>query len=271
MTYTPMFEIWTVEEDGRTFEVALDLGRGDEYPLATHGWFFGVRVPMAHRKDNGLASEEERVRLDAVENRIRGVLRERDAVYVGRRTGDSNRDLMFYTGARPRGVEERIKASIGMEILFMNREDRHWQGYESMLPRERHWRQIEDRKTINALVNAGSDPEKTHQIEYRVETSLAKGAEALERFFEKLELRDITVSGSAPSIMVSGIQDSPLHVDTIHRISWHMEAKAPKARGKYLGWFADPALDEDDGLDLLSEVDDLEALLSRIVEESGEG
>jgi hypothetical protein len=274
LAYAPMYETWSVKEDEVEFEILLDLGHGEDYPLPDKGWFFGVRIPMANTNEHGKPDELERTRLDAVENRIRAVLRNHEGTYVGRRTGAGNRDLLFYTEGRLRSVEDRIRVSIGTEILFISREDSKWLGYESLLPRPSDWRQIEDRKCIDALLNADAEPSLTHRIEHRVETSVPKGAEALERFFAKLGLVDITIEGSKPEIVVCGIQEVPLELDLIHRISWLIDTKSPKARGTYLGWIATPEIGEppmdldfgDEG-EGAGEEQGLEALIAALISE----
>ncbi|PKN55609.1 MAG: hypothetical protein CVU56_20425 [Deltaproteobacteria bacterium HGW-Deltaproteobacteria-14] len=239
MAYTPMYEMWRMVVEGAPFDVMLDLGHGEDYPLVTHPWFFGVRIPMTNRNEDGLPSEEEAARLDLVENRVRETLRSRDGVYVGRRTGMGNRDLLIYFPVRPRGLEDRIRASIGMEILFISRADPRWEGYQQLLPGEKDWRSIEDAKLIAGLLNANTDPKAEHHLEHSVETSLNKGAEALVGLMEKLELDDVAVEGERPALIVRGTQRTMLDPEQILRVSWVLEQKAPKARGTYLGWQAE--------------------------------
>lgn len=245
MAYAPMIEMWRTVVEGAAFDVLLDLGHGEDYPLTTHPWFFGVRIPMTNKNEDGLPSKEEADRLDTVENRIRENLRSRDGVYVGRRTGLGNRDLLIYFPARPRGLEDRIRASIGMEILFISRADPSWEGYQQLLPDERDWRRIEDQKTINALLNADTDPAMVHELEHVVETSIAKGAEAIKGLMQRLELEEIVIEGERPSLLVRGIQRTPLDTEAIFRVTWNLESKAPKARGSYQGWQAEPVTNED--------------------------
>lgn len=44
MAYATMFEMWRVMVGDQVFEVLLDLGHGEDFPLKTHPWFFGIRV-----------------------------------------------------------------------------------------------------------------------------------------------------------------------------------------------------------------------------------
>lgn len=270
MPYSPMFERWRVDLDGHRYDILLDLGRGESYPLRSHPWFFGVRIPMADRKEDGTPPHTELIRLNAVENRIREFARARDGMYVGRRTGDGNRDLMFYFEVRPRGLEDRIRASVGLEILFISRADPRWQGYEQLLPSERDWRQIEDLKIVDALINADANPELAHRIEHVVETSSAKGAEALAKLFTKLELDDVTIDSEGPAITVSGIQIARLEdIEAITRVSFILENKAPKARGDYKGWTSNPEIEGEVDLDGDYEGDegpDVQALINALTQ-----
>lgn len=243
MAYAPMYETWRIDEEGIAIDVLLDLGHGEDFPLRGHPWFFGVRLPMARPNDDGLPGDEEEHRLNLVENRIREVIREREGVYVGRRTGGNNRDLVFYMKDRPRGLEDRIRVSVGTEILFISRDDKKWAAYGSMLPGAREWRQIEDRKLVDGVLDLGAIEEALHEVVHRVHTPLEKGAQALERLFAKLELTDIMTTGTGKNLVVQGVQHTTMEVDPIHRVSWILENKAPQARGSYQGWTAEPVYD----------------------------
>jgi hypothetical protein len=205
--------------------------------------------------------------LDVVENRIRAFARDRGGQYVGRRTGGNNRDLLFYMEERPKGLQDRIRASVGLETLFISRDDGSWQGYEQLLPSARDWRQIEESKRIVELGLDEVDPKDIYEVCHRVETPLAKGAKALEGLFKKLELEEVTTTGEAPSLIVEGLQVCPLDPEVISRVSFVLAGKAPKARGTYLSWSAEPikgpltAVPEND--------DDLMSLLADLARKDG--
>lgn len=264
MSYSPMYEVWRVSDEAGLFEVLLDLGYSENYPLASHPWFFGIRVPMAKAEGNGMPAEEEAARLDLVESRIREATRPRDGIYIGRREGQRNRDLVFYFPARPRGLEERIRASIGMEILFISRADQEWEGYEQLLPGPKEWRSMEDLREIGELLDRDTNPRLTHDVIHRVETHLKKGADALVQFMEKLELEEVSVTGERPELIVTGIQRTPLDPEAILEVSYLLEKTAPKAKAEYLGWLAEPVGvgamgdDEDDDDDDLDFGDDFD-------------
>ncbi len=242
MAYASLYEMWRRVDDGVSYDIVLDLGYAEDFPLSEAPWFFGVRIPMADADEHGMPTPTEHQRLNLVENRIRELLRSRDGIYVGRATGARNRDLLFYLGERPSGLDDRIRASCGMEILFISRKDRDWQGYLSLLPQPREWRQIEDQKTIDALVELGTNPDHTHEVIHTVVTSSTKGAEALLKLYQKLELVDCASTGVRPEITVTGVQRTQLILDDIHRVAWILDSKAPKARGEYLNWTAEPQL-----------------------------
>ncbi len=274
MAYAPMYESWRIVEEMTPIDILLDLGHGEDFPLRSHPWFFGVRLPMARPAEDGLPGAEEEHRLNLVENRIREVLREREGVYVGRRTGGKNRDLVFYMKIRPKGVEDRIRVSVGTEILFISRDDRKWKAYKSMLPGAREWRQIEDRKLVDGVLDLGAIEEALHEVVHRVGTPLAKGAIALERLFAKLELSDIRTTGTGKELVVQGTQQTTMEVEPIHHVSWILENKAPQARGAYMGWSAEPVYDlgEDEPFadDSPEAADELLAILESMTAPSAE-
>jgi regulator of RNase E activity RraB len=221
-----------------------------------------VRSPRAAVGADGLPTDDEKVRLDTVENRIRETAKGRDGVYVGRRQGLGNRDLLFYFPGRPSGLDDRIRASVGTEILFISKNDAAWKGYEQLLPSARDWRTIEDGRVIAELLNKGSDPTREHQVMHRVETSVQKGADALKTYLEKLELEDIQVIGDKARFIVTGLQRVPLNVLKISDVSYKLDQVAPKARGRYLGWLADPVGDgvADGNADFDMDFDDIDDL-----------
>ncbi|MFO0744917.1 MAG: DUF695 domain-containing protein [Myxococcota bacterium] len=240
MAYTPMYEMWRVTVGEQIFEILLDLGHGEDFPLKTHPWYFAMRMPMTNKNAEGLPSDEEEERLNTVENRIREVSKSREGLYVGRRQGQGNRDLIFYFPRRPQGLEDRIRASMGTEILFISRDDAKWQAYEQLLPGPREWRRIEDGRIIAKLLEQNADPKVEHDVVHRVQTSIQKGAEALVGLFEKLELKDIAITGTKPSFIVSGVQKTSLDPEQLLKVSFVLESKSDKAKGKYMGWTAVP-------------------------------
>lgn len=255
MAYAPMYEIWRTTVGETVFEVALDLGHGEDFPLRTHPWFFGVRIPMTNKNADGLPSEEEAERLDAVENRIREVAKQREGIYVGRRQGLGNRDLLLYFPKRPTGLDDRIRASMGTELLFISRDDAGWKGYEQLLPGPREWRRIEDGRIIAKLLEQNADAKAEHAVMHRVSTSIQKGAEALMELMKKLELDDIQTVGKKPDLVVCGVQKTALDPENLLKVTFILESKAEKARGKYLGWLAEPV---GEGGGAVNAVDDLD-------------
>jgi hypothetical protein len=270
MPYTPAYEMWRIEvrtaEKDAIFEVMLDLGHAQDYPLPNLPWFFGVRIPMTNCNANGQPAEEELTRLNTVENRIREVVRGREGTFVGRRQGLGNRDLLFYFERRPSGLDDRIRASVGMEILFISKADPQWQGYDQLLPDARGVRAIKDGHTIAELVGRNADPDREHAVVHTVQTSLQKAAEKLQEFMgEKLGLDDVTIEPMGRELVVSGTQRTPLDSIKIGEISYKLEQSAPKARAEYLGWTAMPVGDNvatgedgDGDLDLDLDLDDLD-------------
>ncbi len=237
MPYAPMFELWRRMEDDAPFDLVLDLGHGEDYPLSSHPWFFGVRIPLTQADEDGLPIPEEAERLNLVENRIREAVKVRDGMYVGRRTGGGARDLLFYVNAKPRGLEDRLQMTVGTDILYISRPDPDWQGYESLLPEPREWRQMEDSRLLQDLLDDGDlDPDDVYRLIHRVATPSDKGATALKGLFANLGLTDCKVSGSGAQRVVIGVQVTTLELEPIHKVAWILESRSPKARGQYLGW-----------------------------------
>lgn len=112
--------------------------------------------------------------------------------------------MLFYFPRRPTSLDDRIRASMGTELLFISRDDASWKGYEQLLPGPREWRSIEDARIIAKLLEQNSDPKVEHKVMHRVSTTMAKGAEALVELFKKLELVDIDTVGKKPELANRG-------------------------------------------------------------------
>ena len=126
--------------------------------------------------------------------------------------------------------------TVGTDIMYISRPDPEWQGYESLLPEPREWRQLEDRRLIQVLLDDAIDPDDSHRLIHRVGTSSPKGAEALKGLFETLQLCDCQIAGTGRKLTVVGVQETSLDLDAIHKVAWILESRAPKARGEYMGW-----------------------------------
>ena len=239
MAYAPMFELWRRFEGEAPYDLVLDLGHGEDFPLKSHPWFFGVRIPLTQADEDGLPIAEEAERLNLVENRIREAVKARDGMYVGRRTGAGARDLLFYVDAKPRGLEDRLRMTVGTDILYISRPDPKWEGYESLLPEPREWREMEDRQLLQEILEDGVDPEQVQRLLHRVFTTSKKGALALQGLFQKLGLEDCAIEKDEGGLVVSGVQVCTLSLDEIHKVAWILESRSPKARGEYLGWSLD--------------------------------
>ena len=236
MAYAPMYELWTRTEGEDRFDLVLDLGHAEDYPRSDMPWFFGVRLPLTDQQEDGLPGPEEHERLTHVENRVREQVRGRDGLYVGRRTGAGARDLLFYLPSRPRGIEDRLRMTIGSHLMFISRADPQWIGYESLLPQPRELRQMEDRRLLQDYLDAGVEEGMDVIVMHRVLTSSPKGAAALVGLFEKLGLAENEYFGERPEITVIGFQQTLFELEPIHKVAWVLESKSPKARGEYEGW-----------------------------------
>ena len=129
--------------------------------------------------------------------------------------------------------------TVGTDILYISRPDPKWEGYESLLPEPREWREMEDRQLLQELLEDGVDPEEVQRLVHRVMTTSKKGAVALQGLFEKLGLEECAVVKEDSALVVSGVQSCVLSLDEVHKVAWILESRSPKARGEYLSWSLD--------------------------------
>jgi regulator of RNase E activity RraB len=189
--WEPRFEFYFSEHDGCPFSSFIDLEARKHAPLASHPVALRARLQMRDPRPDGLRSAAEAPALFEFEDSLVARLAEAlDSIYVGRRVGDGRTELLLYvppsTDAEPAAIAADLEP---YDVSFTRVLDRSWAHYAELYPDARQWRQIMDRRVLEALQERGDQPEVPREVDHMVyfdeRTAAETAARALtERGFE---------------------------------------------------------------------------------------
>lgn len=202
-------------EDGLIF-VSFDIQAAQEDLTKTLQKCVRVQLPIKKPNENGAPDPDEAEALRKVEDDLCNRLSQKQVVcrLVGTLTQSGQRELVFQLD------DERAFANVLMEWQSANPQyqaelERHdgWEFFNDVVaPSTEEWIAIGDRQVVDQLIEAGSDPEQPHALEY-----LFHGApEALGAVAKELEERgyEIRASEDAPDQLICVVQ-LPLDLDEI--------------------------------------------------------
>jgi hypothetical protein len=224
-------------EEGPVF--ATFHTEADKIPQAEYPHCARVIIPVKRPNGNGGPERDEAEVLWAMEDRLVEQLEARSVrcLLLGRLTHSGNRELVFqladWEKFRPpvgRWMAEHPDYDIDVS------EHEGWDFFMSAVwPSQENWMMIADRRVIDNLIKAGSDPEKPHSLEFVI---LGESAQ-LEQFSASLGLGErgytqLDISpGEGQLILVKSME---LDLGKIHEESLFLK-RATEQRGlNYDGW-----------------------------------
>jgi regulator of RNase E activity RraB len=186
-------------------------------------------------RDDGLPIKEQFEALTALEDALIRDLTDAgvDCRFIGCMTYGGMRDFVFqvedtagFAKVASRWVGDRGGNRVGLE------ESDGWDFFDRKVrPEPGHWRQIENRRVIQALLEAGSNPERPHPLEHAFRgppENLKKIAAALEADgFSRMSFEGDFLVLSKPS---------PLDLDEISRLTDALEGFSASVGAEYDGW-----------------------------------
>lgn len=206
----------------------------ERYPFCAR-----VQITIKDPNHNGGPEQHEAEVLWDMEDRLVALLDETEVpcVMLGRLTHGGTRELVFqvadYEPFRPPvghwmgehgDYETDVSEHDGWDFFF-----------ESVWPSDTSWLLIADRRVVDNLVKAGSDPAKPHKLEF----VFRGGAEGLRQLQEKLAARGYsTLESSAPEASLVMSRSMPLDVGDIFQESLSHHADCQSLGIEYDGWGA---------------------------------
>lgn len=154
------WDFYFANVNGALSSIFVDLGIRATVPDTHRPHILWIWVPMLRARDDGLSSDDESSTLHLIEDELAQILGARnDAHLVGRITGANRREYYLYG----RDADQLADSIDSVFAKFPNyvpefgeQRDVEWTHYLTVLyPGTRELQRIKNRRTIDALANAG--------------------------------------------------------------------------------------------------------------------
>ena len=226
--------------------ILVDLDLIDLLPDHNRPDLIWIWVYMNAPRPDGLSSNEEFETLNAIEDVLTERLEEHcDARIAGRITGDGRREFYYY-GRRPlnlqRLVEQELASFPGYHFDCDTQPDPDWRQYLDVLyPTEENYELIKNMSVLEALENAGDEPDVIRPVWHYVFFDSDDGRErfiewARDNGFEKTDRVRSDDPGELEPGMVSVVRSHSARPDEIDNYVLKVFRAARQFGGKYDGW-----------------------------------
>ncbi|MCP4602333.1 MAG: DUF695 domain-containing protein [Proteobacteria bacterium] len=219
--------------------IGFDVPLAQEKQHQGYNWTGRIIVYIPHHKVmvNGLPQRDELESLMAFENNLITALQNDgvDCKFVGRMTYGAMREFVFQietVDVFRKSARQVLKRASEYKIELQEQEG--WQFFdEKVTPTPVFWQQISDRQVIDALIDAGSDPQVPHLLEH---TFLGDSAQ-LARLQQQLGADSFQVLHSDDERLVMG-KDSCLILDEVFGLTRKLFSYCNSIDVSYDGWGA---------------------------------
>jgi uncharacterized protein (TIGR01619 family) len=163
------WDFYLTNVDDKLSSIAVDLGLKSVAPIVDKQNVVWISLKMNNPREDGLSSDEEFEKLGNIEDEIvNSIVKNHNAIFVGRLTSDNHRDFYFYFG-ETKNYEQTVsevmqnfsdyKYGIGTKI------DKEWDGYLNFLfPLPEQYQRIQNRKVVDNLVKNGDKLEAKREV-----------------------------------------------------------------------------------------------------------
>lgn len=239
------WDFYLTNVDDKLSSIAVDLGLKSVAPIVDKQHIVWISLKMNNPREDGLSSKEEFEKLGYIEDQIvNSIVKNHNAIFVGRLTSDNHRDFYFYFG-ETKNYEKTIfnvmqnfsdyKYAIGTKI------DKEWDGYLNFLfPQPEQYQKIKNRKVVDNLVENGDRLDKKREVTHWIyftnendrENFIKKIATENFKVEEKNKVKENT---NLPYILrISRIDKVDYdNIDTFTILLWKL---ANENNGEYDGW-----------------------------------
>jgi regulator of RNase E activity RraB len=160
----------TATEEGTPCFVSFDLEAAQEDLTQTLRHCARVTVALKNPSEEGLPTKEESDRQYGLEDALCAELQKAKVPcrLVARLTHSGQRELVFQTDSGPKFVAVLKAWAEGLKDEDINLEEGEgWEFFDDVVrPGPDEWSWIADRRAVEGLLEAGSDPNRPHVLEY---------------------------------------------------------------------------------------------------------
>lgn len=232
------WETYSTEVEDRPLFVSFDVDAAQRELSEIFPRCARLMVEIKNPCPGGGPDEHENLQLKGMENRIVELLTQFSVPcrFVARLTHVGNRELVFAVSEwdRFRTPVGRWMGEYDYQLALDERED--WDYYNDWIrPTPQIWQLIADRRVVDELVGAGSDPAEPHQLKF-VFIGLGERLVAVEQALRKRGYRRVdTESGDSHLVMTASM---PLDIEAISTESLLHHQLADEHALSYDGWGA---------------------------------
>jgi hypothetical protein len=241
VVHTP-WDSYVAEGDDGPMAVSFDLEAAQDDLTGTLQTCLAVQIPI-HKphKRTGAPDEKEAARLWQLEDQLCEALAKNDvsARFVARLTHGGLRELVFQLddiGAFGSVLQDWLANVKDYKVEFEKHEG--WEFFNDMVrPGPEEWIAILDRRVMDSLLEAGTNPEKPHRIEYVFQGELA-ALQALAQGLVERGYQQVSAPNPETQEMVYALE-LPLDLEQIVEQSIANDALAAEHGARCDGWSAE--------------------------------
>jgi hypothetical protein len=130
------FIVIQASRSGRPFLIVVDSSLDSRKLSVDFSEQISIYLPIRNPNASGLCDELESDRLSNVEDRLLDSLADNTYVYVGRVTGNGEREVMIYArdSAAAISVMGERSRNLGENVEFSTASDPEWDAYHQLVP-----------------------------------------------------------------------------------------------------------------------------------------
>lgn len=149
----------------------IDLGLIKIAPIKDKTNLIWISISMNNPKEDGLSSNEESQTLFEIEdNLVKNIKTKHKAIYVGRLTSNSKRELYFYSGDTTlydKTISESTVKYPMYEYDYTLKDDKDWDTYQEFLyPTPQQFQCIQNRHVVEQLEKEGDKLIKEREVDH---------------------------------------------------------------------------------------------------------
>lgn len=230
--------------EDRATSMFLDLGYGEDAPIAGKPWLIRVKLRCHAAQENGMATADELSALQDLEEKVLAFTDTRKGVtYVGSITNGAAREIVYYAGKKDAIREDDLgmaPADRRADTFVEATDDPDWEYYlEFMFPSPQEFRRIMDNGVLRNLERDGDVATTPRRVDHWIhfeerETRDHFAAWAKKEGYQIESLFEPDGERDAIGVQIHHVTD--VTPRTIHGVIASIVNAAEQMGGEYDGW-----------------------------------
>lgn len=242
--YHPDWDAYFCTLDEKPASIAIDLDLRRFAPLEDRINLIQISIRVMDPDENGLPKGHELEKLSEIEDNLACELGDKlDAVFAGRIAHDGLRSFYFYAATSADAAEvviNSISEFEGYSAQLEISEEPEWETYfDFLLPDEREFQRIQNRRLLAQLEEYGDKPDRPRKIEHWVYFPTEENRADFVRSVvsQGYQCENMPAEDGNPlnyKLLVS--RDDPTTEENIDEVVLYLWETAQEFEGEYDGW-----------------------------------